>query len=46
MAMITTTTAADIFGLAFASVQSCFAFSIFPPIVFHPSYRRIHSLLY
>jgi len=46
MATITTTTAVDIFGLAFANVQSCFAFSMFPPNVFHPSYLQIHSLPY
>ena len=45
MATITTTIAADIFGLAFANVQSCFTFSIVPPILFRPSCRRIHSLL-
>jgi hypothetical protein len=28
MAMITTTTAADIFGLAFANAHTCFTFSI------------------
>ena len=46
MATIITAIAIDIFGLAFANVQSCFTFSISPPILFHPSYRRIHSLLY
>ena len=46
MATITTTTAADIFGLAFANVQSCLTFSMFPPNVFHPSYSLLRSLPY
>ena len=46
MATITTTTAADILGLAFANVQSCLTFSIFPPNVFLPSFYLIHSLPY
>ena len=46
MATITTTIAADIFGLAFANVQSCFTFSMFPPNVFHPSYPLLRSLPY
>jgi len=46
MATITTTIAVDIFGLAFAKVQSCLTFSMFPPNVFHPSYPLLHSLPY
>ena len=46
MATITTTIAADIFGLAFANVQSCFTFSIVPPNLSYPSFRQLHSLPY
>ena len=46
MATITTTIAADIFGLAFANVQSCLTFSMFPPNVFHPSCSLLRSLPY
>ena len=50
MAIIATTIAADIFGLAFANVQSCFTFSIVPPnftpILYYPNWGPIHSLLY
>jgi len=47
MATITTTIAADIFGLAFANVQSCFTFSMFPPIsrLSVPNYSHLHNLL-
>jgi len=46
MATIATTTAADILGLAFANAKSCFAFSIVPPILCHPSFYRTRSLPY
>jgi len=38
MATITTTTAADILGLAFANAKSCFAFSIVSSYFMSPQF--------